>query len=237
VVREPVLRDRAIVAGSLVPALLWGVAFGNIVHGVPLDAHHEFTGTLFTLLNPYALLGGLATLLLFALHGAVFLALKATGEVRARAASLAKGIGALAIPVGGGFLVWTQATRGAGWTIVAVAVAAVALIAGIAAVSRAREGWAFVCTAVAIVAVTVTLFGSLYPDVLPSTDPANSLTTVNAASTPYTLTIMTWVAVVFTPLVLAYQAWTRGVFRRRIGRADIPAAAGLPVPRPEVHAR
>ncbi|GAA2552695.1 hypothetical protein GCM10010210_27330 [Pseudonocardia hydrocarbonoxydans] len=78
-------------------------------------------------------------------------------------------------------------------------------------------------------AVTVTLFGSLYPDVLPSTtDPAFGLTTTNAASTPYTLTIMTWVAVVFTPIVLAYQAWTFWVFRRRIGTSDIPAAAGLP---------
>src|SRR5262245_38830842 len=84
--------DRAIVAGSLVPALLWGVAFGNIVHGVPLDANHELTGSLLTLLNPYALLGGLATLLLFALHGAVFLSLKTTGGVRERAASLAKSI-------------------------------------------------------------------------------------------------------------------------------------------------
>jgi len=86
-----------------------------------------------------------------------------------------------------------------------------------------------VLTATAIVAVTVMLFGSLYPNVLPSTtDPANSLTTVNAASTPYTLAIMSWVALVFTPIVLGYQAWTFWVFRRRIGTADIPAATGLP---------
>lgn len=212
------------------------MAFGNIVRGVPLNAGHQFTGTLFTLLNPYALLGGLATLLLFALHGAVFLSLKTTGEVRVRAARLAKGIGALAVPVGGGFLVWTEATRGAGWTIVTIGVAAAALVAALVAVGKGREGWAFVCTAVAIIAVTVTLFGCLYPDVLPSTDPANTLTIVNAASTPYTLRIMTWVAVVFTPVVLAYQAWTFWVFRRRIGRQDIPPATGLPALRPQAQA-
>ncbi|MDY7091169.1 MAG: cytochrome d ubiquinol oxidase subunit II, partial [Actinomycetota bacterium] len=96
--------DTAIIAGSAVPALLWGVAFANIVAGVPLDADHEFTGTLLTLLNPYALLGGLATLLLFTLHGAVFLALKTTGDVRARAGRLVGPLGLATVVVGGGFL-------------------------------------------------------------------------------------------------------------------------------------
>ena len=221
--------DVAIVVGSTVPALLWGVAFANIVAGVPLDADHEFTGSLLTLLNPYALLGGLATLSLFALHGAVFLALKTHGEVRTRARGLAQRAGPAAVVLGGAFLVWTFLAHGPLWTVVPVLVAAAALVAAVLANHRAREGWAFLLTATAIVAVTVTLFGSLYPDVLPSsTDPAFSLTTTNAASTPYTLTIMTWVAVVFTPVVLAYQSWTFWVFRRRIGAADIPAAAGLP---------
>ena len=221
--------DRVIIAGSAVPALLWGVAFANIVAGVPLDADHEFTGTLLTLLNPYALLGGLATLSLFTLHGAVFLALKTTGDVRERAARIARPVGLATILIGGTFLVWTFFAHGAAWTVVPVLVAALALVAAVLASGRGREGWAFALTAAAIVAVTVTLFGSLYPDVLPSsTDPAFSLTTTNAASTPYTLTIMTWVAVVFTPIVLAYQAWTFWVFRRRIGAADIPAAIGLP---------
>jgi cytochrome d ubiquinol oxidase subunit II len=221
--------DVAIVVGSTVPALLWGVAFANIVAGVPLDADHEFTGSLLTLLNPYALLGGLATLSLFALHGAVFLALKSHGEVRTRARGLARRAGPAAVVLGGAFLVWTFLAHGPLWTVVPVLVAAAALVVAVLANHRAREGWAFLLTATAIVAVTVTLFGSLYPDVLPSsTDPAFSLTTTNAASTPYTLTIMTWVAVVFTPVVLAYQSWTFWVFRRRIGAADIPAAAGLP---------
>jgi cytochrome d ubiquinol oxidase subunit II len=220
--------DRAIVFGSLVPALLWGVAFANIVQGVPLDADHEFTGTLLTLLNPYGLLGGLAMLLLFGLHGAVFLTLKTEGRVRERAARLARRGGLLTVLAGGGFLVWTQLAHGAAWTVVPVLAAAAALVGALWLVDR-RDGWAFVLTAAAVVAVTVTLFGSLYPDVLPSsTDPANSLNTTNAASTPYTLTIMTWVAVVFTPIVLAYQAWTFWVFRRRVTAAHIPPSTGLP---------
>ncbi|QWF78015.1 cytochrome d ubiquinol oxidase subunit II [Amycolatopsis sp. CA-230715] len=220
--------DVAIIAGSAVPALLWGVAFGNIVHGVPLDATHHFTGTFFTLLNPYALLGGLATLSLFSLHGAVFLALKTTDGLRYRANRLVQPLGYAAILFGGGFLAWTAVEHG-GWTWLAALAAAAALIAGVLTGMNERDGWAFVCTAAAIVATTATLFTALYPDVLPSTtDPANSLTTTNAASTPYTLGIMTWVAVAFTPIVLLYQGWTYWVFRKRVSLSSIPASAGLP---------
>jgi len=220
--------DLAIVVGSTVPALLWGVAFANIVQGVPLDENHEFTGTLLTLLNPYALLGGLATLSLFALHGATFLALKTHGDVRVRANALVPRIGVPAILLGGAFLVWTFFSHSVLWTGLPILVAAGALVAAVLVAIGGREGWAFLLTALAIVAVTVTLFGSLYPDVLPSsTNPAFSLTTANASSTPYTLAIMSWVALAFTPLVLAYQAWTFWVFRRRISPSDIPAPTGL----------
>ncbi|SFI76027.1 MULTISPECIES: cytochrome d ubiquinol oxidase subunit II [Amycolatopsis] len=220
--------DRAIVGGSLVPALLWGVAFGNIVRGVPLDAQHHFTGNLLTLLNPYALLGGLATLSVFTLHGAVFLALKTTDELRQRARTLTGPLGALAVLCAGSFLLWTQLAHGETWTWAPLAVAAVALAGAVLVARAGREGWAFLFTATAIVATTVLLFGSLYPDVLPSTtDAANSLTTTNASSTPYTLKIMTWVAVAFTPIVLLYQSWTYWVFRKRVTRASIPAGQGL----------
>jgi len=220
--------DLAIVVGSTVPALLWGVAFANIVQGVPLDEHHQYTGTLLTLLNPYALLGGLATLSLFALHGATFLALKTHGDVRVRANALVPRIGVPAIVLGGTFLLWTFFANDVLWTGLPVLVAAGALVAAVLIAIGGREGWAFVLTALAVVAVTVALFGSLYPDVLPSsTNPAFSLTTANASSTPYTLAIMSWVALAFTPLVLAYQAWTFWVFRRRISPSDIPAPTGL----------
>jgi cytochrome d ubiquinol oxidase subunit II len=220
--------DIAIMTGSAVPALLWGVAFGNIVRGVPLDADHNFTGTFFTLLNPYALLGGLTTLSVFAFHGAVFVALKTEGEVRTRAKALTLPLGGAAIVLGAAFLLWTQFAHGTGWTWAPVVVAAGALIAAVATARTGREGWAFAGTALTIVATTVALFGALYPDVLPaSNDAANSLTTTNASSTPYTLEIMTWVAVIFTPVVLAYQAWTYWVFRRRVSRTHIPASQGL----------
>ncbi|MEV6874623.1 cytochrome d ubiquinol oxidase subunit II [Amycolatopsis sp. NPDC051128] len=223
--------DWVIVFGSAGPALLWGVAFGNIVHGVPLDAQHHFTGSFFTLLNPYALLGGLATLSLFTFHGAVFLALKTTGEIRYRARTLSRALGGAAIVTGGVFLGYTAIDHGGSAWLTSL-IAALLLIAGVLFTAGERDGLAFASTAGAIIAVTVTLFWSLYPNVFPSTtDPAFSLTTTNASSTPYTLQIMTWVAVAFTPIVLAYQAWTYWVFRKRISRASIPAGGGLPAAR------
>ncbi|MCU1649541.1 MAG: cytochrome bd-I oxidase subunit [Pseudonocardia sp.] len=226
--------DLAIAFGSALPALLWGVAFANIVRGVPIDADHEYVGTVFTLLNPYALLGGLTTVSLFALHGAVFLALRTTDEVRARALGLARRLGPVTVVIAASFLVWTQLAHGDGWTLVTATAAALSLVTAVALAVRGREGWAFVLTAATIKLAVITLFVALYPDVMPSTiNPAFSLTTTNAASTPYTLTIMTWVAVVFTPVVLIYQGWSYWVFRARIGRADIPTAAGLPVRRSE----
>jgi cytochrome d ubiquinol oxidase subunit II len=223
--------DYVIMVGSALPALLWGVAFANIVHGVPLDARHEFTGTLLTLLTPYALLGGLTTLGVFLLHGAVFVALRTDGELRARAIQAALWTAAATVPIAAVFLAWTVAYHGGGWTLIPAAIAALALVIAVICVGQDLEGRAFAATAIAIVATTVTLFGVLYPNVLPSTlDPAGTLTTVNAASTPYTLRIMTWVAVAMTPVVLCYQAWSYWVFRGRITRSDIPAAGGLPAP-------
>ncbi|REF37239.1 cytochrome d ubiquinol oxidase subunit II [Thermasporomyces composti] len=214
--------DQAIFWGSLVPAVLWGVAFANIVRGVPLDDNHEYAGSLLDLVNPYALLGGLVTLALFVLHGAVFLALKTTGEVRERASRVASVVVAAAIAAGGLFLLLTQLQYGKPVTWLTVAVAAAGLVGAALANTRGREGWAFIGTGTAIVAAVVTLFLALYPNVMPSTIPGNSLTTTNAAATPYTLTIMTVVAVIFTPLVLLYQGWTYWVFRKRIGVAHIP---------------
>jgi cytochrome bd ubiquinol oxidase subunit II len=221
--------DLCIVVGSLVPALLWGVAFGNIVRGVKIDSDGEYVGGFFDLLNPYALLGGLTTLTLFALHGAVFLGLRTTGELRQHAIRLALRIAAVVVPVAAVFLLWTQLHDGtlASWLLSAAA--AVALIAAVPFVRAGREGRAFVLTAATIVLATAALFVTLYPDVMPSTlDPAYSLTVHNASSTPYTLKVMTWVAVVFTPIVLLYQGWTYWVFRRRIGVEHIPPATGLP---------
>ena len=216
--------DYCIIGGSLVPALLWGVAFGNIVRGVRIDAHHEYVGGFFALLNPYALLGGLTTLTLFTLHGAVFLALKTDGEMRGRAGRLAARLGVPAVVVAGGFLLWTAIVHHdvAGWLLSAAA--ALALVGAVGATRVRREGWAFLATGATLVLAVFALFVTLFPDVMPSSiAAANSLTVHNASSTPYTLKVMTWVAVAFTPIVLAYQGWTYWVFRKRLTADRIPA--------------
>ena len=215
--------DIAIFVGSFLPAVLWGVAFANIVAGVPLDADHEYTGDLFTLLNPYGLLGGLTTLGLFVTHGAVFLALKSTGEIRRRANRIAGRAGLVAAVLAVAFLAWTFGIRGDALSLGLSIVSAIALVGALVANRVRREGWAFVGTAVAIAVAVLALFASLFPDVMPSsTDAAYSLTTTNASSTPYTLSIMTVVAVIFTPLVLVYQGWTYWVFRQRVKVEQIP---------------
>lgn len=219
--------DRAIIVGSFVPAVLWGVAFGNLVRGVHLDADHQYVGTFWDLLNPFALVGGATTALLFLTHGAVFLALKTDGDVRERAGRLAERLAVVSLVVAGAWAVWAQLAFSVAWTWAATGLAAVALLGLVSATRMRREGLAFTASAVTIVAAVVLIFGSMYPDVMPALDPANSLTVENASSTDYTLTIMTWVAVVLTPLVLLYQGWTYWVFRRRITVGQIPAHTGL----------
>ncbi|HEY7722175.1 MAG TPA: cytochrome d ubiquinol oxidase subunit II [Pedococcus sp.] len=229
--------DTAIVVGSFVPAFLWGVALTNLVRGLPIDADKEFTGTLFTLLNPVSLLGGLVTLGLFLTHGALFTALKTTGPIRedARAVATRAGVvtAVLAVVLLG--ILGLQGGNAASWATTVVA--AGALVSALVANLRAREGWAFVGTFVAIAMAVATYFLLLFPDVMPSTlDEAWSLTVDNASSTPYTLKIMTIVALVFTPIVLLYQSWTYWVFRRRIGTHHIPAASA-PAPAPPAPAQ
>jgi cytochrome d ubiquinol oxidase subunit II len=218
--------DTMIVVGSAVPAFLWGVAFANIVQGVPLDAGHNYLGTLFDLLNPYALLGGLTTLLVFFTHGVVFVSLKTEGELRERARRLATKAGAITIAVAASFLVWTGLANGTVWFWALATLAAVALIGGWLANTRGREGVAFSLLAITIAATVLALFAALFPEVMPaSNDPANSLTIENASSSAYTLTVMSWTALIFLPLVLAYQGWTYWVFRKRVTRRSIEAAA------------
>ncbi|MFD6098626.1 cytochrome d ubiquinol oxidase subunit II [Nocardiopsis flavescens] len=221
--------DRAIFFGSAAPALLWGVAFANIVQGVAMGADHVVTASVLDLLNPYGLLGGLTTLSLFTLHGAVFLSLKTDGPVRARARTAALRTACVAVPAAAAFLLWTQLAHGPAWTWPLVALAALALTGAVAAARLRREGVAFALTAVTIPAAVVVLFGSLFPNVLPSTtDPAFSLTVENASSADYTLTIMTWVAVVFLPLVLLYQGWSYWVFRKRVTGATVTGETVAP---------
>lgn len=214
--------ETAIFWTSLLPAFLWGVAFGNIVRGVRLDADFEYVGTVWDLLNPYALLGGLVTLSLFTFHGTVFTALKTVGDIRERARKLALKVGLVTAALALVFLLWTQAESGDGASLVALGVAVASLVAALGANQAGREGWSFTLSGVTIVAAVAMLFLTLFPNVMPSTlDPEWSLTVTNASSSPYTLKIMTWLAVVATPLVLLYQGWTYWVFRKRIGTQHI----------------
>ena len=216
-----------IVFGSAVPALLWGVAFANIVQGVPLDEGHNYIGTVFDLLNPYALLGGLTTLLLFFTHGALFVALKTEGEIRGRARTLATRAGAVTILVAAIFLAWTVIAFGTVPAAILAAAAAVALIVSFLANLRGAEGVAFGLMAATIALAVATLFAALFPAVMPaSNDPANSLTIANASSSPYTLQVMSWTALIFLPLILAYQGWTYWIFRKRVTRSHIEVGAG-----------
>ena len=216
--------DAAAIFGSYLPAILWGVAFANIVAGVPIDENKEFTGNLFTLLNPFGLLGGLVTMGLFLTHGSMFIALKTEGDIRERARALSVKLGLGTAVVAVVFLVWTLVKSG--WEVPALilfVLAAASLLGAVFMSTQGREGWAFIGTFVTIALAVAGLFVVLFPNVMPSTtDVAYSLTTTNASATPYTLKVMTWVAVIFTPIVLAYQSWTYWIFRKRIGTQHIP---------------
>ena len=219
--------DIAIFISSAIPALLWGVAFANIVRGVPikeLDGNLEYVGGFFNLLNPYALLGGVVTLSVFLTHGAVFLSLKTAGSIRDRARGFAVKIGLVAAVAAVSFLLWTNLMLPTIDPVVVTlsAVVALAWVAGLVASLKIREGWAFVFSALAIATFVSNLFLALYPRVMPSSFGSEfDLTITNASSTEYTLKVMTVVALIMTPLVLVYQGWTYWVFRKRISASQI----------------
>ena len=214
--------DWSIFFGSAVPALLWGVALANLLKGTPIDASKNFTGGFFDLVSPYTLLAGLATLTLFITHGAIFLNLKSTDPIRSRAVRATRKVGPVATVLlllfAVGTYVWTDIYARLGVNPGLVPVLALgALLAAGALIHRERMGWAFTMTTLTILFTVATLFVALYPRVMVSSlDPEWSLTIYNASSTPYTLGIMSVVAGIFVPIVLAYQAWTYWVFRHRI---------------------
>jgi cytochrome d ubiquinol oxidase subunit II len=220
--------DIAIVTASFLPALLWGVAFANIVRGVPIeksaDGYLEYVGGFFNLLNPYALLGGVVTLTVFLTHGAIFISLKTDGAIRERARALALKIGLVAAVAAVAFLAWTNLTLPEfnGLVFGLSLTVAVLWLSGLFAILKVREGWAFIFSAGTIATFVSTLFYALYPRVMPSSLGSQfDLTITNASATENTLTVMSWVAVVMTPLVLVYQSWTYWVFRKRVSASQI----------------
>lgn len=217
--------DWMIFLGSFLSALLWGVAMTNVVKGVPIDAKMQYVGSFFTLLNPYALVGGLTTLLVFILHGALYLNLKTTGEMAKRAAQTAQKAALVAIPVvllfaGLTYLQTDLFTKlGAGITLLA---SGVVLILTNVLIRFRKWGWAFLANGVTILLFTVALFWGLFPRVMISSlNPAWSLTIYNASSSPYTLKIMTMIALTMVPIVLLYQGWSYWVFHKRVTEKDL----------------
>ncbi len=224
--------DWANFAGSLVPAIVWGAAFTDLVHGVPLAPDGRYYGGLIGLLHPVALAGGLASLALFAFHGSVFLSLKTSGDLRARARRAAFTWGIAATVLVGTTVAWVAlagrpATPGGisgTLPLVLGVLASVAVAAACVVVRSGRDGWAFVSTGLAILLAMAAVFARMFPEVLPASNrAANGITIGAAASQHNTLVVMTIVAAIFVPFVLAYTAWTYWVFRQRLTR---PPAAG-----------
>ncbi len=216
------LWDWMLFIGSFIPALLWGVALSNMVRGVPIDESMTYVGGFFNLLNPYALVGGLASLSIFTLHGALFLTLKTTDELQERARHIANKIWPATVGIFFLYVILSYfqtdmfTKTGVNPGAIPILAAGTLLATGLF-VKKQHDGWAFVMTGLTIVFATITLFMGLYPRVLVSSlNPDWSLTVYNAASSPYTLKVMTIVALIFVPIVLIYQGWTYYVFRQRI---------------------
>ena len=220
------LWDWMIFVGSLVPALLWGVAFANVVRGVPIDADMQYVGGFWNLLNPYALLAGVAAVLAFALHGATFLGLKTKDDLLERAEKAAARLWlpavvlVIATMIAGIFATDIFSHRADVLWVFAVG-AGVALLAGGWFIRARRHGWAFVTSSLTIALTCVTLALGLYPRLMVSSlSPEWNLTIYNASSSEYTLKVMGIIVLIFLPIVLLYQGWSYWVFRKRIGRGD-----------------
>lgn len=217
--------DWLIFAGSLVPALLWGVAVTNLIKGVPIDVRMNYVGTFFDLLSPYTLVGGAAFLLVFVYHGAAYLTLKLEDTLaeRARRAALVIGIitAVACLALVGFTYIYTDlfASMGAGISLWA---AVGAFVLSYLAMRVGRTGWAFAASGLTIVLTTVAFFWGLFPRLMVSSlNPGWSLTVANASSSPLTLKLMTIAAGLLVPVVLAYQAWTYWTFRKRVTLRDL----------------
>ncbi len=214
--------DWLLFAGSLIPAFLWGVAIANLIHGVPIDAEMNYIGGFFDLLNPYTIMGGLASVSLFTLHGAIFLNLKTTNELRDKSKQFAIRLWLPTVILIFAFVIYGYFATDM-FTRLGVNPGIVPLLAGVALlisgwfVRKDRSGWAFIMTGLTIALSTITIFIGLYPRVMVSSlNEAWSLTIYTASSSEYTLTVMSIIALIFFPIVLVYQGWTYWVFRKRI---------------------
>lgn len=214
--------DWMIFTGSLIPAFLWGVAFTNFIRGVPIGENFLYVGNFFDLLNFYSITGGFVTLTGFVIHGAIFLMMKLEKSFSEKINKLAIKLWIPNIFILVLFVIetyfFTDIIDQLGVNPGVVPIGAVLSLFAVGwFIHIKREGWAFILNCFAIVFSASTIFMILFPRVLVSSiDPVYSLTIMNSASSEYTLKIMTIVAIIFVPIVLAYQGWTYWVFRKRI---------------------
>jgi cytochrome d ubiquinol oxidase subunit II len=221
--------------GSLLIPLLLGVGLGDLLVGLPINSSHDFTGNFFDLLTPYGIWTGLTLVGLCLLHGATFLKLKTTDVLRERARGAARPLGWAAILLVIGHVIWTRAVANGADVPEPVQILAViaVILAARLAVTADHDGAAFAASAVAIAATVGSIFIDLYPNVMiSSTNSAYNLTVNNSASGSYALKVMTVAAVIFFPLVLAYQGWSFHVFRGRIKTPPSQPSSQHRKPRP-----
>ncbi|HTU37603.1 MAG TPA: cytochrome d ubiquinol oxidase subunit II [Acidimicrobiales bacterium] len=212
------------IGSALIPFLI-GVALGDLLHGLPINKDHQYTGGFWQLLTPFGLWTGVTLTVLSLLSGATYLGLKTTGELHDRVHRFATVIGVVAVVVAFGFYTWLHVGLSTGF--VPEPLEALALLGVIVAAWAAREraeGWAFMAACVGIGGTVGSLFTELYPRVMiSSTNSAYNLTVANSASPTYSLRVMTVAAAIFFPAVLLYQGWTYRVFRRRL---SVPRVGG-----------
>jgi cytochrome d ubiquinol oxidase subunit II len=218
--------------GSLLAPFLIGIALGDLLYGLPIGANHEYTGSFWDLFTGYGVFTGITLVVICLLHGANFIGLKTTGDVRFRAGRTARRIAPVTAVVVLAWVFWTHVTAGGGGFLNPVEFLGIlGILAAWALVSAHHEGWAFTAMTITIAIVIITLFVDLYPRVMvSSTNHAFSLTAHNSASPPYSLKVTTVAALVLLPIVLAYQAWTYYVFRRRITDQEFRPVVGTPRP-------
>ena len=209
--------------GSYGATFVWGIGLASLVYGVPLDGNGDFTGTFWDLFNAYTVFAGIAVVLFFAFHGAVFLTLRTTGDLWERALRVARRLALPAAALAGAFEIWTvivaidRNDKNVFPPVLPAALGIVAAFLAVLFVFRRRTGLAFAMTGLGTVLLVATLFTSLYPRVMVSNPNfANSLTVENASSAHYTLVVLTVIALVVLPVMLLYQGWTYHVFRHRL---------------------
>jgi cytochrome d ubiquinol oxidase subunit II len=221
--------DTCIFVGSIVPAILFGVAFANIFQGIPIDGEGLYQGNLFTLLNPYGLLGGVLFLLLFVQHGANWIIIRSEGDLHDRAVKMSKKIWPFLLVVAVIFLVASWFATPLYQNYLSSPILFVVILVTVVALLGVRfyldkEHWFSAWFSSALTIVGATFFGviGLFPNLFPSSiSPEYSLSAYNASSSPLTLKIMLVVVILFVPLVLAYQVWTYNLFKGKVRPEDM----------------